>query len=69
MKIQAKAMMNYYDDNSTGFVEIYNSDFDSAERVISTVKKSKANDNREEEEDDDDDEKTTGEDVNMRKKK
>ena len=68
MKIQAKAMMNYYDDNSTGFVEIYNSDFDSAERLISTVKKSKANDDREEEEEDDDDEKT-GEEVNMRKKK
>ena len=30
MKIQAKVMMNYYDDNSTGFVEIYNKDFDSA---------------------------------------
>ena len=39
MKIQAKAMLNYYDDNSTGFVEIYNNDFDSAERVINQVKK------------------------------
>ena len=67
MKIQAKAMMNYYDDNSTGFVEIYNSDFDSAERVISTVKKSKANDDRDREEEEEDEE-TTGEEVNMRKK-
>ncbi len=34
MKIQAKVMMNYYDENSSGFVEIYNGDFKSAERVI-----------------------------------
>lgn len=32
-------MFNYYDDNSTGFVEIYNNDFNSAERVINQVKK------------------------------
>lgn len=42
MKIQAKVMMNYYDDNSTGFVEIYNKDFDSAERLINQVKNSKS---------------------------
>jgi hypothetical protein len=41
MKIQAKTMFNFYDDNSTGFVEIYNNDFNSAERVINQVKKSK----------------------------
>ena len=57
MKIQAKAMMNYHDDNSTGFVEIYNSDFDSAKRVIGTVKRGKGGDEKEEEEDN---EETTG---------
>jgi hypothetical protein len=57
MKIQAKVMMNYHDDNSTGFVEIYNSDFDSAERVIGTVKRGKSGDEKEEEEDN---EETTG---------
>jgi hypothetical protein len=41
MKVQAKAMMNYHDDNSTGFVEIFNNDFDSADRVIKAVKNSK----------------------------
>lgn len=30
MKIQSKVMLNYYDDNSTGLVEIYNNDLDSA---------------------------------------
>lgn len=40
-------MMNYYDDNSTGFVEVYNNDFDSAERVINTVKRSKSEDKEE----------------------
>lgn len=30
MKIQVKVMMNYYDNNSSGFAEIYNNDFDSA---------------------------------------
>ena len=48
MKIQAKAMMNYHDDNSTGFVEIFNNDFDSADRVIKTVKNSKSQDKDEE---------------------
>ncbi len=30
MKIQGKVMLNYYDDNSTGFVEVYTNDFNSA---------------------------------------
>jgi hypothetical protein len=47
MKIQGKAMMNYHDDNSTGFVEIYSSDFDSAERLINAVKKSRSEDKEE----------------------
>ena len=67
MKIQAKAMMNYHDDNSTGFVEIYNNDFNSAERVIGTVKRSKESEDKQEEEEVN--EETAGEEVNMRKKK
>jgi len=43
MKIQAKVMMNYYEDNSSGFSEIYNQDFDSAERLIGHVKSNKKN--------------------------
>lgn len=35
-------MFNYYDDNSTGFAEIYNKDFNSAERVINLVKYGKS---------------------------
>lgn len=38
MKIQAKVMFNYHDDLSTGFAEVYNNDFNSAERVINQVK-------------------------------
>lgn len=41
MKIQSKVMLNYYDDNSTGFVEVYNNDFNSAQRVIDQVRKGK----------------------------
>lgn len=41
MKIQSKVMLNYFDDNSTGFVEVYTNDFDSAQRVINKVRKSK----------------------------
>ncbi len=40
-------MMNYHDDNSTGFVEIYSSDFDSAERLINAVKKNRNEDKEE----------------------
>jgi hypothetical protein len=34
MKIQCQVMMNYFDDNSVGFVEVYTKDFDGAERLI-----------------------------------
>lgn len=34
-------MLNYFDDNSTGFVQVYNNDFDSAQRVIQQVRKGK----------------------------
>ncbi len=30
MMNQAKVMLNYYDDYSTGFVEVYNNDLNSA---------------------------------------
>lgn len=55
MKIQAKVMMNYYDDNSSGFAEIYNNDFDSAQNIIKKVKadgKSKQSHDDNEDEDD-----------------
>ncbi len=54
-------MFNFYDDNSTGFVEIYNNDFNSAERVINQVKKSK--------DEEQDNEETGSEEINMKKKK
>lgn len=31
-------MMNYFDDNSVGFVEVYTKDFDGAERLINQVR-------------------------------
>ena len=42
MKIQTKVMMNYHDDNSIGFNEVYHNDFTSVERLIGQVKKNES---------------------------
>jgi hypothetical protein len=38
MKIQAQNMINFYDDYSTGFKEIYLKDFDSTEKMLNNSK-------------------------------
>lgn len=41
MMIQLKVMLNYHEDYSTGFVEIYNNDFNSAEKIVKQVRNCK----------------------------